>query len=55
METTECPKCGMENAFFNTVCYECPDCDFEWGDIDDEDNDDLEDEKQKEIDIDNFD
>ncbi|MDX2191044.1 MAG: hypothetical protein SFY32_14380 [Bacteroidota bacterium] len=25
-----CPNCGMDNAFFNGICYECPDCDFTW-------------------------
>jgi uncharacterized Zn ribbon protein len=24
------PECTSENAFFNGVCYECPDCDHEW-------------------------
>lgn len=28
---TECPKCHCEDAFFNGVCYECPNCDYEWG------------------------
>lgn len=28
---TDCPKCGCEDAFFNGVCWECPNCDYEWG------------------------
>lgn len=27
----QCPNCGSENAYHNGVCYECPDCDYEWG------------------------
>lgn len=34
---TDCPKCGSENAFFNGVCWECPDCDYEWEEGDDDD------------------
>ncbi len=29
-DTCICPKCSMENAYFNGVCYECPDCDYKW-------------------------
>lgn len=29
----DCPNCRCESAFFNGVCYECPDCDYEWGEI----------------------
>ena len=33
-----CPNCGSEDAFFNGVCYECPDCDYTWtGDEEGED------------------
>jgi protein PhnA len=39
--TTECPNCGMENAYHDGVNYVCPDCDYEWDDgfdiYDDED------------------
>jgi hypothetical protein len=27
---TTCIKCQEENAYHNGVCYECPDCDYEW-------------------------
>lgn len=27
------PDCGSESAFFNGVCYECPECDKEWGEF----------------------
>ncbi len=33
----DCPKCNSESAFFNGVCYECPNCDHEWGEIEIED------------------
>ena len=26
-----CPNCFNENAYFNGVCYECPDCGNQWG------------------------
>jgi hypothetical protein len=29
-DTTICPKCGDENAYFNGATYECPDCGREW-------------------------
>lgn len=28
--TSECISCGMDNAFFNGLQYECPDCDHVW-------------------------
>lgn len=28
--TTECPFCGMENAYCDGVEYVCPDCDRTW-------------------------
>lgn len=28
--TSECISCTMENAFFNGLQYECPDCDHVW-------------------------
>jgi hypothetical protein len=31
-DTYTCPKCQMENAYFNGVVFECPDCDYEWSD-----------------------
>lgn len=44
---TDCPNCGCEDAYFNGVCYECPNCDREWHangsesiDNDDEDSED---------------
>ena len=27
---TDCPICGSENAYFNGVEYECPDCGKTW-------------------------
>ncbi len=38
-ETCECPKCGMENAYFDGVSYYCPDCDHEWGEVETEEED----------------
>jgi len=35
-DTAKCPKCLEENAYFNGVCYECPDCDHTWGDDEEE-------------------
>ncbi len=33
-----CPNCGFEEAYFNGVAYECPDCGHIWNDkYDDED------------------
>lgn len=29
----ECPKCGMENAYFNGLQFECPDCNHTWGEL----------------------
>jgi uncharacterized Zn ribbon protein len=43
--TTDCPQCGMENAYFDGTMYVCPDCDYEWscdfGEVEDDDWDDL--------------
>jgi len=36
-----CPKCLMENAYYNGRCYECPDCDYQWDTIELEDDEDL--------------
>lgn len=36
MKTEEQEQCEHENAFFNGVCYECPECDLEWGCIEEE-------------------
>ena len=35
MNTTDCPSCGDEGAYFSIVDengahYECPNCDYEW-------------------------
>lgn len=30
MSTTTCIKCHEENAYYNGVNYECPNCDYEW-------------------------
>jgi uncharacterized Zn ribbon protein len=43
-----CTNCGGENAFHNGVCFECPDCDAEWGD-----NESLE-EYDDEFDVDEY-
>lgn len=41
---TECPNCLEENAYFNGVEYECPDCDYTWRAIDEADVEEMEDE-----------
>lgn len=28
--TTECPNCGMDNAYCDGVEYVCPDCYYTW-------------------------
>lgn len=45
--TTECPFCGMDNAYCDGVEYVCPDCGATWpcdeipdDDWDDDDDDD---------------
>ena len=49
-----CPRCQMENAYFDGVVYFCPDCDYEWTDssvtIDEEDDDEDFDEEENEDD-----
>lgn len=47
-DTCSCPNCGSESAYFNGVCYECPDCDHEWGEIELE-NDDEDDNDEDEF------
>ncbi len=32
MNTTTCPQCDRDNAFYNGVCWECPDCGYSWDD-----------------------
>ena len=55
---TECPNCGLENAYFEVMDmkgahYVCPDCEFEWVDesITAEEDDDEEDFEDEENDI----
>lgn len=31
-DTCTCPKCQMENAYYDGVVFVCPDCDYEWSD-----------------------
>lgn len=31
-DTLTCPKCQMENAFFDGIMFLCPDCDYKWSD-----------------------
>ena len=31
-DTCTCPKCHMENAYYDGVVFICPDCDYEWSD-----------------------
>lgn len=43
----ECPNCGSENAYYNGVEYECPDCDYTFSDemcFDDDGDEDLYDD-----------
>lgn len=51
---TECPNCGMDNAYHNGVCYACPDCDYEWPDgliFDDEEDDDDDKDEDDDIEV----
>ncbi|MDR2447879.1 MAG: hypothetical protein LBD58_11445 [Treponema sp.] len=43
-DTTICPNCGQEGAYFNGINYECPDCDYEWSDEDESEYEDEWDE-----------
>lgn len=40
MTTVHCDVCGQDNAYYNGVCYECPDCGNEWGENEYEESDD---------------
>lgn len=31
-DTFTCPNCTLENAYFDTRIYYCPNCDYEWND-----------------------
>ena len=42
IKNEEQENCEHENAFFNGVCYECPECDYEWGEIETDENEDDE-------------
>jgi uncharacterized Zn ribbon protein len=33
------PDCGSENAYHNGIEFECPDCDYTWGGIEEDDTD----------------
>jgi uncharacterized Zn ribbon protein len=35
-----CPNCGSDQAYHNGLCYECPECDFEWSDVEEVEEDD---------------
>jgi uncharacterized Zn ribbon protein len=52
-DTTDCPNCRNENAYFNGFNYECPDCGYEWDDNDNAEDGDLyfdeQDKKEKEF------
>ncbi|TAG85690.1 MAG: hypothetical protein EAZ20_14455 [Bacteroidetes bacterium] len=39
-DNVECPECLSEGAYFDGLCFVCPNCDYEWGEIEDEDEDD---------------
>jgi uncharacterized Zn ribbon protein len=45
MKNEEQENCEHENSFFNGVCYECPECDYEWGEIETDDEFDTEEEE----------
>lgn len=30
---SDCPKCGSEDAYFNGISWECPNCNYTWGGI----------------------
>lgn len=50
-----CNRCGDENAFFNGASYECPNCENEWGFIDEDSNrNNLEDEDDDESILEQF-
>lgn len=51
---TECPKCGMRNAYHNSVSYICTDCSCEWVDhlSFEEENEGLEEDYDYEYDND---
>ncbi len=44
--TTECPFCGMDNAYCDGVEYVCPDCDATWPCDEIPDDDDWEDDDE---------
>ncbi|MDR2193907.1 MAG: hypothetical protein LBP19_05490 [Treponema sp.] len=50
-DTTDCPQCGEEGAYFNGFQYECPECGYEWT----EDDDDTEEEDSDDDDEDSDD
>lgn len=50
--TTECPFCGMENAYCDGVEYVCPDCDRTWPCDEIPDDDDWEEDDDDDDDFD---
>jgi uncharacterized Zn ribbon protein len=49
-DSIECPMCGSESAYFNSLCYECPSCDYIWDCIDEDKDDNDLDEDDKDND-----
>lgn len=39
-ETPNCPKCSMDNTYFDGTVYVCPDCSYEWTHHDNEEEED---------------
>ncbi|MCK9293266.1 hypothetical protein M0P25_04280 [archaeon] len=42
MTTVECSNCGQDSAYYNGVCFECPDCGYEWEGSEPEEDDEVD-------------
>lgn len=40
-EIANCPKCDMDNTYFDGVINVCPDCNYEWADGEEHAKDDI--------------
>lgn len=40
-ETDNCPRCGMDNTYYDGTMNVCPDCTHEWGDSADEQTENI--------------